>query len=61
MSMPVATDWTAERVRALPDDGKRYEVGRGAPREPRSASWSTSSDGFREVFSPASAWNAHGG
>jgi Uma2 family endonuclease len=27
MSMPrIATDWTAERVRALPDDGKRYEV-----------------------------------
>jgi len=26
MSMPAATDWTAERVRALPDDGKRYEV-----------------------------------
>ena len=27
MSMPrTAMDWTAERVRALPDDGKRYEV-----------------------------------
>jgi Uma2 family endonuclease len=27
MSMPrTQTDWTAERVRALPDDGKRYEV-----------------------------------
>src|SRR6185312_8179320 len=27
MGMPAAsTKWTAERVRALPDDGKRYEV-----------------------------------
>jgi Uma2 family endonuclease len=27
MGMPhAATDWTAERVRALPDDGRRYEV-----------------------------------
>jgi Uma2 family endonuclease len=27
MAMPQTTqDWTAERVRALPDDGKRYEV-----------------------------------
>ena len=27
MSMPrTQADWTAERVRALPDDGKRYEV-----------------------------------
>ena len=27
MSMPrTQTDWTAERVRGLPDDGKRYEV-----------------------------------
>jgi Uma2 family endonuclease len=31
MSMPhAATDWTAERVRALPDDGLRYEVVDGA-------------------------------
>jgi Uma2 family endonuclease len=26
MVMPAATTWTAEMVRALPDDGKRYEV-----------------------------------
>ncbi|MCC6929844.1 MAG: Uma2 family endonuclease [Gemmatimonadaceae bacterium] len=24
--MPMAAEWTAERARALPDDGKRYEV-----------------------------------
>jgi Uma2 family endonuclease len=26
MVMPAAIDWTAERARALPDDGNRYEV-----------------------------------
>ena len=26
MAMPATTRWTAEMVRALPDDGKRYEV-----------------------------------
>ena len=26
MAMPAATTWTADMVRALPDDGKRYEV-----------------------------------
>ena len=26
MVMPAATSWTADMVRALPDDGKRYEV-----------------------------------
>jgi Uma2 family endonuclease len=26
MAMPAATRWTADMVRALPDDGKRYEV-----------------------------------
>src|SRR5688500_18477233 len=26
MGMPATTRWTAEMVRALPDDGKRYEV-----------------------------------
>ena len=26
MVMPMAEEWTAERARALPDDGKRYEV-----------------------------------
>ena len=26
MVMPAASTWTAEMVRALPDDGKRYEV-----------------------------------
>ncbi len=26
MAMPVTTRWTADMVRALPDDGKRYEV-----------------------------------
>ena len=27
MAMPApATHWTAEMVRAIPDDGKRYEV-----------------------------------
>ena len=26
MVMPATTRWTADMVRALPDDGKRYEV-----------------------------------
>src|SRR5688572_31648450 len=26
MAMPATTRWTADMVRALPDDGKRYEV-----------------------------------
>lgn len=26
MVMPMAQDWTADRARSLPDDGKRYEV-----------------------------------
>ncbi len=26
MGMPATTRWTVEMVRALPDDGKRYEV-----------------------------------
>ena len=26
MAMPATTNWTADMVRALPDDGKRYEV-----------------------------------
>lgn len=26
MAMPAATRWTADKVRALPDDGNRYEV-----------------------------------
>ena len=26
MVMPAATSWTADMVRALPDDGKRYEI-----------------------------------
>jgi Uma2 family endonuclease len=44
MGMPLATEgWTAEMVRALPDDGKRYEVVAGellvtpAPRLPHQA------------------------
>jgi hypothetical protein len=26
MAMPATTTWTADMVRALPNDGKRYEV-----------------------------------
>ena len=40
MGMPAAsTNWTAERVRALPDDGNRYEVIDGQLFVTRAPSW----------------------